>query len=136
MDIPHIDAGPIPEPFAYTTVPDPWPEETAAACKAYIAPENTTEPYPDTRNCACDACLELMHQCDALESCREIRQCSLDKGCVDPNACYLAPQPSARDPEGKGCVDVIDKWGNTSLGTYLSRKLGNCTLDATCPRPQ
>jgi hypothetical protein len=134
-DVPHIDAGPIPDPFAYETVEDPWPEETAAACKAFV-PEEGPDPYQEYRACACDTCIELMHQCDALQSCREIRQCGLDKGCADPNACYLAPRPGPRDPEGKGCVEVIDKWGNIGLGTYLSRKLGECTAAASCPRPQ
>jgi hypothetical protein len=134
FEVPHIDAGPIPEPFSYADVEDPWPEETAAACKAYTPPENTTEPYPEYRACACDTCLEWMHQCDAIQSCREIRECGLDKGCTTPNACYLAPVPNARDPEGAGCVEVIDKWGNTGLGTYLSRRLADCTT--SCPRPQ
>jgi hypothetical protein len=129
-DVPHVDAGPIPPFTDFSTIPDPWAKGDVAACKAF-----GDGSYPVSRACMCDAptCLELMRQCDALEGCIEIRDCAWRTGCSNANDCYLLKQ--AGDPNG--CVDVIDKWGNTGDAVAIANTVGACgqALPTPCPLP-
>ncbi len=137
------DAGPVPASFAYDTVAEPWgiaedagvPALTAA-CKAFDIPDagglHTAAPA-NVRDCECDNCLQLVHQCDALQGCREMRQCTQDVGCSDPYTCYLTPTTTPAHPAG--CTPIFDKWGNTGLSTYLVNSLNTCATGANCPTP-
>ncbi len=109
----------IPRPFIYEDVPEPYPEGDVNACKAFTeADEGLTEEQASRRECFCDACIDLMRQCDALPGCTEMRQCAWRTGCNGPYACYLLPTAP--------CRTVIDKWGNGSVSAALNTELADC----------
>lgn len=115
------DAG-IPT-FIYADVPEPYAADDVAACKAYSqADEGLTETVAAQRECYCDACVDLMRECDALPGCTEIRQCAWRTGCTTPTACYLLP--------GAPCRAVIDRWGNGSVSAAVQTELGGCGCSA------
>jgi len=100
--------------FEYEDIEAPW--ETVDECYAFGDDSN--------RTCLCDACTELMRECDALEGCTEIRACSLATGCTGPNECYLLP--------GAPCTRVIDRWSNSSVSTAVSLDIMECTTAEGC----
>jgi len=116
--------GDVPEPFDYRTVVEPYAEGDVAACKAYKPFSEATTAMADLaqtrRECLCDACIDLMRDCDALEGCTEIRMCGIEKNCNSADSCYLLPPPL-----GGRCIAVIDKWGNSSVSTGLTQHLQN-----------
>src|ERR1700753_3374794 len=99
------DGGLTPQPFLFETVKSPY--DDAAGCKSFTSDTIKAGDHADERSCLCDNCFMLHQQCDALQGCQEIMQCILDIGCTDSNSCYLGPQKTSLDPDGKGCVDVI-----------------------------
>jgi hypothetical protein len=125
-DVTVHDGGSLPPPTDFSKIPDPWSADTEAACVAF-APD-----YPASRACFCKNCLELMHQCDALPGCIEVRACIWKSGCTDPNSCYLYKMSG----DSTGCVDVIDKWGNSGVAVATSNNLGQCAKQAPTPCPQ
>lgn len=133
-DVPHYDAGPMPTYFRFDQVPDPWSAVTIDVCKAYTTPQTPPNSQP-TRDCICTNCLDWVHQCDALDGCREIVQCAAQVGCNSIITCYLLPQPTAKDPSGKACQAVIDKWGNSGFAAYLANRIQECSSAASCPLP-
>lgn len=133
-DVPHYDVGPIPPFFRFDSISDPWPSVSIATCQSYTTPETPPNSQP-TRDCWCTNCMDWVHQCDALQGCREEVLCAAQTGCTDQNSCYLFPQPTAKDPTGKACVDVINRWGTIALPTYLFKKLADCGNAAACPLP-
>lgn len=133
-DVPHIDAGPIPPFFRFDSIADPWPAVSVAACQAYVA-TSTPIPAGATRDCWCTNCMDWIHQCDALQGCREEVACAAQIGCTDTNSCYLFPPKTAQDPNGTGCQAVIDKWGTIALPTYIFKKLSDCGTSFSCPAP-
>jgi hypothetical protein len=121
-----IDPPPDDTPtFRFDGVASPY--EDAAGCKAF------DNPFPEVHSCSCDSCFDLQRQCDALEGCREISECGVAIGCSGANDCYLGPTaPDPKDPTKKGCVAVIDKWGNTGTATAIANLLGACTVEKGC----
>lgn len=111
-------AGPT---FNFADVPDPWPEDTEAACNAF------DDSFPEQRACLCANCRDILHQCDALEGCIEIRECANRIGCTDANDCYLFPSTPG------GCIEPIDRWGNTGFAVALSNNIGQCAVNNGCP---
>jgi len=104
------------------------PTPTAALCKANAKERMSVSPQPQI-DCLCDKCLDLMAECDTLEGCVEIRDCSDRTGCV-AQACYF------NTPE---CMVIIDKWGTTGLATTLVQQLSDCSIAMNCqyeaPKP-
>jgi hypothetical protein len=129
------DGTPTPVPFLYESVPSPYDDGDVAACKAFTSPDAPANFHTEQRGCICDNCFDLERQCDALQGCQQIMKCILDIGCTDSNSCYLAPQKTALDPDAKGCVDVIDLWGNAGVATALSNQIGDCEKAAGCIMP-
>ena len=123
---------PMPTYFRFDQVPDPWSAVTIDVCKTYTTPETPPNSQP-TRDCLCTNCLDLVHQCDSLQGCREIVQCASQVGCNSIITCYLLPQPTAKDPSGKACQAVIDKWGNSGFAAYLANRIQECSTAASCP---
>jgi hypothetical protein len=107
--------------FIFRDVPDPWPADTEAACNAF----DTS--FPEQRACLCAGCRDIVHQCDALKGCIEVRQCANRIGCTDSNSCYLTPTVPG------GCVEPIDRWGNTGFAVALSNRVGECVVANKCP---
>jgi hypothetical protein len=104
--------------FAFTSVPAPYTD--AAGCKLFDSQGHAT-----LHNCQCDSCFDLIQQCDALKSCREIHKCRMDSGCTDSNSCYLLP--------GSPCTTVINQWGSGGVATALVTMLGTCGTTNKCP---
>jgi hypothetical protein len=121
----YVDGGHLPPPFLFDKVADPYTVDSGQACEAF------STDYPTSRACLCTNCYNLMHQCDALPGCIEIRACIWKSGCQDTNSCYLLK--TSGDPTG--CVDVIDKWGNTGDDVAIATSLLQCGQKATpaCP---
>jgi hypothetical protein len=107
--------------FLYTSIKDPWPEDTVAACNAFDTR------WPKQRACICDNCMELIHECDALPGCKEILTCAVTLGCTDSASCYYAPA------NGTGCQTQIDEWGTGSVSTALIVLIASCRTDNNCP---
>jgi hypothetical protein len=131
-DVKHVAGDPslTPKTVRFDQLKDPWTADTADACKALKPAAGSG--FPATRACGCDHCLELMHQCDALQGCIEILDCILTANCTDPNSCYL----SKKSGDPTGCVDVIDKWGNTGDAVAIANTIGTTCLRNTannCP---
>ena len=98
------------------------PYETAEQCKAFAADEDGDD--SESTRCRCDACLEVMQECHALQGCREIVAFSNESSCSGAFACYLLP--------GAPCTEVIDRWGNASLAAAISLELMDCSDNAGC----
>lgn len=129
-DVKHVDFPTPPDPVRFDKLKDPWSANTADACKSFKPSAGSD--YPVTRACVCDHCIDLVHQCDALEGCIEILNCILKSGCKDSNSCYLLKKSG--DPTG--CVDVIDKWGNTGDAVAIANTIGQGCVQNTangCP---
>ncbi|HEX4337407.1 MAG TPA: hypothetical protein VH062_15935 [Polyangiaceae bacterium] len=120
------DGTATPVPYRYDQVKSPYDDGDAAACKAFSSDDLPAGFKTDERSCLCDSCFMIQRECDALIGCQQIMNCILSIGCTDSNSCYLAPQKTALDPDAKGCVDVIDKWGNSGVSTALSNQIGDC----------
>jgi hypothetical protein len=127
------DGGLTPQPFDFKDVKSPY--DDVASCKTFSSADVPKDFHSDQRACLCDNCFDLMQECDALQGCQQIMKCILDIQCTDSNSCYLAPQKTALDPDGKGCVEVIDRWGNAGVATALSNNIGTCSTPAGCIKP-
>ncbi len=132
-DIYDNDPNPLPSPTDVSTTVDPnvfpmthysqieKPYEDAAGCLAW---GEANDDVGDSRTCMCNNCLETIQECDALQGCREIRECSTRTGCDSEYSCYLLPTAQ--------CVDVIDRWGNASVSVTVSLEYINCAKRNKC----
>jgi hypothetical protein len=127
------DGEKTPVPFDFGTATSPY--EDAAGCKAFSSEDTPKGVHVSERSCLCDHCFDLQRQCDALQGCQQIMKCVLDIGCTDASTCYLGPPKTAVDPEGKGCIAVIDLWGNGGVATALSNIIGDCSKLNSCLTP-
>jgi hypothetical protein len=128
------DGEKTPTGFDFGTVKSPY--EDADGCKAFTSKDMPKGFHAPERDCLCDNCFDLQRQCDALVGCQEIMHCVLEIGCTDANSCYLGPpKKPGVDPEGKGCIEVIDRWGNGGVATALSNIIGDCTKANNCLMP-
>jgi hypothetical protein len=126
------DGQPTPTPFYFDQVPAPYAAGDAAACKAFSSADLPAGDHADIRSCTCDKCFQLQQACDALQGCQQIAKCGMDINCKDANTCYLGPAKTPLDPQGKGCVEVTDKWGNAGSAAALSLQLSSCAYANSC----
>lgn len=127
------DGETAPMPFDFGTVKSPY--DDIAGCKAFSSDDTPKGFHTTERACLCENCFDLQQQCDALKGCQQIMKCVLDIGCTDANTCYLGPSKTPADPEGKGCIEVIDLWGNGGVATALSNIIGDCSKMNNCLMP-
>ena len=118
------DGTPTPVPYRYDQVKSPY--DSTDGCKSFSSADFPAGFMTDARSCLCDNCFDLQQQCDALQGCQQEMNCILSIGCTDSNSCYLAPAMTSLDPMGKGCVTVIDQWGNSGVSTALANQIGDC----------
>jgi hypothetical protein len=97
------------------------PYDSAQECVAY---SEAAGRLFDTTACACENCLDIMQECDVLKGCVAIRDCGFESGCRGAFECYLLP--------GAPCVEVINDFGNASVGSALSLALSECQTSTGC----
>jgi hypothetical protein len=123
---------PNPPQFLYKDVKEPYADNDTAACKAFTSDVFPAGYKSSIRSCMCDNCFAMQRQCDALQGCQEDTKCSMDIDCRNVNTCYLGPAVTPLDPTGKGCVAVVDKWGNAGVSSALQVQLSDCSTANSC----
>ncbi|HEX5658303.1 MAG TPA: hypothetical protein VFX59_13970 [Polyangiales bacterium] len=114
------ESGDIPEPRHFSELTLPFND--APACIATNSKKHQDD--SSLTGCRCNACLELMQECEAVQGCQEIVACSNRTGCLDEFSCYLFP--------GAQCASIIDRWGNSSIATAISLEIMACTTTHNC----
>jgi hypothetical protein len=114
------ESGDIPEPRHFSELKIPFAD--SASCISTNAKKH--DDTSGITSCRCNACLDYMQECEAVQGCQEIVACSNRTGCNDEFSCYLFP--------GAQCAPVIDQWGNSSLAVAISLDILACSKTNNC----